>query len=197
MLVTQAISQQLGAALTLCWSQGASRSDALELVDHIQSIARVRRGTFAAGESIRYGYWAVTIMPDDDGSFSLYEYNDSGTRLVRGCARALRYSRSQRDICQKYASLYAPPLADELVAVDPDCLAGGPVEGGRYELPPGHSGWVLLSEVADQSRLVTEHLYHVTAARSDLVGFLALEHGYRFYSDGTTHEVIYDETISS
>ena len=77
-------------------------------------------------------------------------------------------------------------------------MEGQPTEGVRYPSPEHMSGWWLTTDLydGDVRSLRVEHLYHVTAARPDLLPFLALPFGYRFALGGQ-QRIWFDDAAAS
>ncbi len=96
-----------------------------------------------------------------------------------------------------------PVLVDnnQLVAVSEGVLEGDLVEGVRYNSPEHMSGWWLTTEKynGDINTIKTEHFYHLLEKRPDLVKYLALPYGFRFfqkgYKDGP-EKIWFDEKIA-
>lgn len=76
------------------------------------------------------------------------------------------------------------PKPDQLVVISDGVYEGDTVEGVRYPSPQHMSGWWLTTDRydGDIKSLRTVHFRHVAEARPDLVGFLKLPFGYRFFS---------------
>ena len=95
-----------------------------------------------------------------------------------------------------------PALIDnnQLVVVSDGVLEGKLVEGTRYSSPEHMSGWWLTTEEYndDVNSLKTEHFYHLIEKRPDLLKYMALPYGYRFFQDGyknNSEEIWFDEEI--
>jgi hypothetical protein len=76
-------------------------------------------------------------------------------------------------------------------------MEGLPVQGLRHPWQEHMSGWLLVTDKWDENvtSLKTLHTYHVTAARPELVRFLALPTGFRF--DIRSGQVWFDEEVAN
>lgn len=79
-----------------------------------------------------------------------------------------------------------PVKNDQLVVVSDGVLEGDLVEGVRYPSPDHMSGWWIITEKynGDTATLRTEHFSHLLEKRNDLLKYLDLPYGYRFFQDG-------------
>ena len=134
------------------------------------------------GETLRYGYWLVKFELRDDRMLQVWEYNAEGTEFIPGATLALTYWRDQHLVCEKFGAAFSAPQADQLAVISEGVLEGDSVQGVRYPSPGHMSGWWITSDRYDGDirSLKHEHLYHVTAARPELVQYLALPYGFRF-----------------
>ena len=83
------------------------------------------------------------------------------------------------------------------VAVSKEVYEGSEVNAVRYNAPGHMTGWYLTSNSfnGDINTLQVDHLYHIINARKDLVKFLALPAGYRFFVNQDKYKVWYDNEV--
>ena len=151
-----------------------------------------------SGQTVAYGYWLTKFILNEDGVLETFEYSPDATSFVRGTALTLTYWRDQHAVCAEVNAAFDPPLPDRNAALSIGVYEGNPVEGVRYPSPEHMSGWWLTTDRydGDIKSLKVVHLYHVTAARSDLARYLALPAGYRFrQSSYGKSEIWFDETV--
>ena len=69
------------------------------------------------------------------------------------------------------------------MATSPDLSATRDVEGVRYRLGGANSGWIITSRGYEGpvESLRTEHALHLVSARPDVIQYLALPVGHRFF----------------
>jgi hypothetical protein len=95
-------------------------------------------------------------------------------------------------VCRRWAAPYLPTDGRALVAISPLVLEGHlPVEGSRIRGRGENSGWIIFAgdrdeEVAD---LIREHAVHLATKRPDLLRYLGLPAGWRFYCDAAGENV--------
>lgn len=134
------------------------------------------------GETMPYGYWLVKFQDEGFKTLETWEYNREATEFIQGANLTLRYWREQHLICQQYGAEFKPPRPDKLTVISKGVLEGLPVQGVRYPSPDHMSGWWITTDQydGDINSLKNQHTYHVTAARPDLIKYLALPAGFRF-----------------
>ena len=123
------------------------------------------------------------------------EYNSEATEFQFGIDNTLSFWKQQHEICKKYGAEFHPPRPDNMIVISDGVYEGESVQGVRYLSPEHMSGWWLTTDRynGNVDSLRTVHAYHVTAHRPDLVKFLALPKGYRFFS--STNEAWFDEKV--
>lgn len=148
-----------------------------------------------AGESIGYGYWITKALTNGRADLEFWEYNADATDYIFGVTNTLQYWQEQHQICEKTSSVFTPPRADQMIVISDGVYEGDIVQGVRYQSPKHMSGWWITTDRydGDVNSLKTVHAYHLTEKRPDLVKFLALSVGHRFYSDN--EEVKFDQSL--
>lgn len=135
------------------------------------------------GETVQCGYWLVKFDAKSPGLLTASEPNAENTEFVPGATLALAYRRDQQRVCKAQGAAFDPPLPLSGIACSDGVLEGRlPVGGARYRYSGKMSGWFLSTNLDDGTSKTAKvhHAYHVTAARPDLVKYLALPPGYRF-----------------
>jgi hypothetical protein len=156
--------------------------EARVFLDFVFEYLRRSKVVLKSDETLAYGYWLTKFVAMESGDLEVWEYNSSATEFVPGATLTLTYWREQHDLCRRVDAEFSPPRPDTLVVVSPAVLEGAPVQGVRYPSPTDMSGWWITADdyTGDVKMLKTEHLYHVTDLRPDLVRYLALPYGFRF-----------------
>jgi hypothetical protein len=129
---------------------------------------------------VYYGYWPITFRRSGM-RIDVFEATDEFNDFVQGANRTLSIAVDQHSLCEKAASPWTPPRADQIAAVWPD-LTDTPLEGVRYQPAGGMSGWWLMPAgfTGEFGDMVPKHLYHVTRLRPDVLPLLGLAPGYAF-----------------
>ncbi|WP_251962128.1 hypothetical protein [Pseudomonas sp. Marseille-Q5299] len=148
-----------------------------------------------SGGTLSYGSWITQVQLADNNILSFWEQKPNSTEYEPGITRTLKLWHAQHEVCRKLAATYTPPRFEQLVVVSAGVLEGEATEGVRYPSPDHMSGWWLSTDRYDGNleSLQTLHLQHVVNKRPDLVKYLALPFGYRFY--GPTDQYWQDEKI--
>lgn len=162
------------------------------LVDYV-----VAGNSIQAGKTVKYGYWLTKAELDDCGRLEFWESNPEATEFVFGVSTTVSFWRDQHQICQKVRAAFAPPRLNQMVVISDGVYDGDVVEGVRYPSPEHMSGWWLTTDRfnGDTSTLKTVHAHHISARRPDLVKFLALPFGYRFFSPQS--DVWFDQKVAN
>ncbi len=75
-----------------------------------------------------------------------------------------------------------------MIVISDGVFEGECVEGVRYPSPKHMTGWWLTTQKynGDTSTLRVEHYYHLPEKRPDLIKYLALPFGFRFFQKDET-----------
>ena len=110
----------------------------------------------------------------------------------------------QKEFCDSKNTNFEKTKEIQFVVVSDDVLSGALVEGVRYKPQENMSGWWLTSKdySGNIEDLKLEHVEHIYEKRKDLVKFLGLPPGYRFFqekyvSNSSPEDVWFDEDILS
>ena len=105
------------------------------------------------------------------------------------------FFNEQFDFCKKHNLTPEIPLLAQKIAVSKEIYNGSEVNGVRYEAPQYMTGWYLTSNSynGDVKSLQVESIFYLIKARPDLVKYLAIPIGYRFYLDEKGDDVWKDE----
>lgn len=139
-----------------------------------------------AGETMNYGFWLVKFLASERSELVVHEYDEAGAKFILGARLAMEFWRHQHHVCKGADAAFHPPRPDLLAAVSPDLAQADRVEGVRYKMSEHMSGWIITSLGYDGpvESLLLEHLLHFVQSRRDLIRYLALPIGYRFFVDG-------------
>ena len=130
--------------------------------------------------------WLLKFTLGRDSLLEVHEYDASGIDFVPGAKLSMEFWRDQQRICHSAGAAFDLPRPDQLAALSPDLMQASVVEGVRYNLRDPMSGWILTSKGYDGpvNALRREHIWHLATWRRDLIRYLALPVGYRFWTDG-------------
>ncbi|NOU68792.1 hypothetical protein GC096_32740 [Paenibacillus sp. LMG 31461] len=92
------------------------------------------------------------------------------------------------------------PLFSQKIAISQGVYEGGyAVNAVRYPSEEYMTSWYLTTDLYDGNvqSLMVVHYYHVAFNRPDLLKYLALPFGFRFYVSATEIEVWYDDNVAN
>jgi hypothetical protein len=106
----------------------------------------------------------------------------------------------QLELCKQHNVKPLIPTIDQMVVISEGVFEGDLTEGTRYPSPNHMSGWWITTDRynGDSTSLRTEHLQHIVEKRSDLLKYLALPYGFRFFQRGykeNTEHVWFDQKV--
>lgn len=90
------------------------------------------------------------------------------------------------ELCKEHGVAPKMPSNDQLIVVSQGVFEGEKVEAVRYPSPHHMSGWWITTKDynGDVSTLLTQHFSHLIEKRPDLIRFMALPCGFRFFEQG-------------
>jgi hypothetical protein len=187
----------MGSELTLSVPTAAELVDGEQLLAFVVDYVTRSGAAILPEETLTYGSWLLKFRELRPNLLDVWERLPDQT-YVRGAERAMRFVRVQREVCARYKSGFAPPIGDQLVVIDEGIYDIPSVEGSRYAMNADNSGWILIRDgwKKNVDSFVNVHVYHLLERRPDLVRFLALPVGWRFFTDGREETVEFDPSIS-
>jgi len=101
----------------------------------------------------------------------------------------------QESACNKYGVSPTFPTFNQNIVISKGVYEGLGIEAVRYPSPNHMSGWWLTTELYDNNvdSLMNVHYYHVAFKRPDILRYLALPNGYRFYINNEENEIWFDK----
>lgn len=150
-----------------------------------------------AGETIVYYSWLLKFIGSDDNYLDLWEINNDGEEFIEGVENAIEIVENQINLCHKYEEYAQFPQFNQMIVISKGVYEGLDVEAVKY-LPEGNmSGWWITTELYDDNidSLMVVHYYHLAFSRPDLLKYLALPAGYRFFIEGENVEIYLDEKV--
>jgi hypothetical protein len=179
--------------------QERHRDLAHDLLRHMVEYARTAGRPLLAGETFAFGTSLLKFVGGEGDLLEVWENVRDAVEFAPGAGRALDAHAVQSEECRAPAAAFDPPAPHTRVVVSDGVFEDAPgLEGVRYPSPPHMSGWWLTTDRYDGNAdsLRTEHLGHLTARRPDLVRYLALPFGYRFWGAPERH-VRFDPEVAA
>lgn len=157
-------------------------------VDDARALIELAAGTLAEQRAPSATWWSEAGFrrlrwQASDGRYLATEPFPDGFRPT--IQRAAAEWGAQHWVCARYGAAFAPISEASLVAVSAAVWKREvAVEGTRYEMSGDNSGWIIIDEAfrGGVPDLTIEHASHLAEARPDLVRYLALPIGWRFFS---------------
>ncbi|WP_147473944.1 immunity protein Imm33 domain-containing protein [Chryseobacterium nematophagum] len=146
-------------------------------------------------QTIAYYSWLLQFRSIDQKYFDLYEVISNGEGFIKGCDIAISIIRSQSEICAKHNLIPIFPTFSQNIVISKGVYEGMDIEAIRYESPTHMCGWWLITDDYDDDpkSLMNVHYYDVAFTRPDILKYLALPFGYRFFMKNDKVEIFIDE----
>ena len=150
-------------------------------------------------ETISYKSWILKFVVTKNDQFTLFEANQVGSEYVPGIEYALKVSKAQEDMCAQFDTSASFVTFGQLVVISNGVYEGLPLQGVRYNSPSHMSGWWLTTDLYDGNvkSLSNVHYYHLAFSRPDLLKYLALPFGFRFFHSANGSDIWYDPKIGN
>lgn len=197
-IVTQGLNDSLGKEF--CINKGDYQTEHIELIiNYLINYIETENNDLKDGETIGLGCWLVQFI--HNGNYiELHELKDvinGNNKYEFSLDYTIEFIKSQLMICDEYNVKPNIPKIGQKITLSKEIYEGSEVNGVRYESPSHMTGWYLTSNTykGDIKTLVVDHLYHILKERPDLVKFLALPAGYRFYKNDKDEEVWIDKEV--
>lgn len=154
-------------------------------IDYIVEYVLTTGNLIEDGQTMSYFSWLIKFIKEDSRILRIHELNHELNDFSIGVEYSISIQSSQMLVCKKNNSNYQYPRYNQLVAVSDGFFDGMAVDGVRYESPDHMSGWYLTTSIFDDdiNKLKLFHFTHIAKFRPELVKFLGLEPGFRFYSE--------------
>lgn len=195
-LVTKGLTFLNNSEISLKFSPELEIRDAKLLLTSITNYISTTKINIKNEETFPYGFWLIKFIKKND-HLEIFEYNKEATEFICGANYTIDCWNKQHGICSKYSAPFSPPRPDRKIVISEGVYCGGNVTGVRYPSPEHMSGWWLTSDEynGDTKTLKIVHLYHLTAHRPDIMPFIALPFGYRFFIQGAESSAWHDQKI--
>jgi hypothetical protein len=198
-IFTEGLSNLNNSDIRVIVNDSSLLPDAQFLVKYVVDYLINQHANIKSGETIIYGYWHVKFLEHESGYLDAWEFNQECSEYILGVTLSVSYMKAQGDLCHKHDAEFLVPFSHDYAIVSDGVLEGAPVEGARHPSLEGLSGWWFTTELfnGDIHTLRREHLYHITAKRPELAGYLALPPGYWFLSGQDGDNVSFDPSIAA
>jgi hypothetical protein len=163
------------------------------LIDYIVS----EKPVIKPDQTISFKSWVLKFIAEDDSKLVMYEADVQTGDYRRGVDHAIKAAQEQESMCRLHNAAPHFPTLNQKIVISEGVYEGLPLEGVRYPSPAHMSGWWLSTDLynGDIKSLLIVHAYHVYAKRKDIVKYLALPFGFRFFYSQEGQDVWLDDKI--
>lgn len=195
MFVTNNLEQSIGREFSV--NKGEYTLDDIKSIfDYILNYRETTGNEIKDGEIFGYGIWLIKFV-FNEVYIELHELKDvinDKNIFGPGLDLCITLNKSQIKLCEENGLNPSIPKLAQKIAVSKDIFNGSEVNGVRYDAPEHMSGWYLTSNSynGDVNTLLVDSLFYLIKVRPDLVKFLALPSGYRFFKDNIGEDIWYD-----
>lgn len=149
-------------------------------------------------QTIAYHSWLLKFTFMNKHFVNIYEVKRDGDGFIEGAEYAIKVVKDQYKECLKNNTVPLFPTFSQMIAVSKGVIEGEEIDAVRYPSPDHMTGWWLTTVLydGDIDSLETIHYYHVAFKRPEVIKFLALPFGFRFFSGGDG-ETWFDKDVIS
>jgi len=198
-LITAGLADLVGYELAADTGGAEMEQEFLLMMEFLAAYATAEGRKFAPEETLLHGYWTLKfrVSPQDRALLDLWEYDAATTGWIPGVRYAVECWAMQHRKCRESSAGFHAPRLDQLAVISDGVLDGDPWTAVRYPSPPHMSGWWMTTDRydGDVASLKTDHLYHVTDCRPEIMPYIALPEGYRV-DPAASPSAWFDQTVS-
>jgi hypothetical protein len=195
-IVTHGVNKILGKEFSIK-KGNYSNEDVALVIDYVLNYVETSGATIKNRQTFGCGSWMFQFVFNDI-YIELHELKDTvGGENVYGfgLTYTIKIFKEQIEFCRVNMQQPNFPRLGQKIIVSPEIYDGAEVNAVRYPSPDHMTGWWMTSNSynGDIKSLLIDHLFHLLKARPDLVKFLALPFGFRFYKDNVEEGAWFDE----
>jgi hypothetical protein len=194
-LLTDGLSSLIGYEFKLC-IQHSDISEYTNVLNYLIDYCIDSKPEIKPDQTISYHSWLLKCVLTTDSYYGLWEANKNGEGFTEGVDYSIRIILEQREMCKRFNVIPSFPTFSQKIVISNGVYEGLPIEGVRYPSPNHMTGWWLTTDQYDGNvkSLMTVHYFHVVFKRPDLIKYLALPSGYRFFA-GKEEDIWYDQKV--
>lgn len=175
--------------------QGNFEEDYVRLIKYLIDYVLDYQPKIEPEQTISYHSWLVKLNKTNDSHLAIWEASSNGEGFVEGIRYASKVINEQEEMCEKYDVTPVFPQFNQNVVISKGVYEGLGVDAVRYSSPDHMTGWWLTTDLYDDNidSLMNVHYYHVAFNRPDLLKYVALPFGFRFYITEHEEDIWFDE----
>jgi hypothetical protein len=194
-LLTDGLSSLIGHEFKLCILH-SDISEYTNVLNFLIDYCIDSKPEIKPDQTISYHSWLLKCVLTPDSYYSLWEANKNGEDFIEGVDYSIKIIFEQREMCKRFNVMPSFPTFSQKIVISNGVYEGLPIEAVRYPSPNHMTGWWLTTEQYDGNvkSLMAVHYFHVAFKRPDLIKYLALPNGYRFFA-GKEEDIWYDQKV--
>ncbi len=169
-----------------------------DVVNYIAGYIVEEKKTIKHEESFEFGSWLLQFRINESyiDVCELKNISNGENIYDEGVDITLEIYRMQSSLIKDGMSPQIPRFSQK-IALSREIYDGSEINGVRYPAPQHMTGWYLTSNSynGDVSTLIVDYLYFIIKKRFDIIKFLALPAGYRFYKDNEEEGFWFDDQV--
>ncbi len=194
-LYSSGLSATIGQELQIL-IQNRSPEEYERVMSYLIKYITEQRPIIKEDQTIAFCSWLLKFVNADKRTFEIWEAQSEGDGFRIGVDYSIEILRQQELLSGRLETSTQFPTFSQKVVISKGVYEGLPVQAVRYPSPDHMTGWWITTDMYDgnTSSLETVHYFHLAFKRPDLVKFLALPFGHRFYA-GEEEDVWFDEAV--
>lgn len=173
-----------------------SEQDYLNLLYYLSDYILHEFPKISSGQTIAYYSWLLQLV-EVNHFFLINEAEANGEGFRHGADYSINVLNNQKEECSLHKILPAFPSFSQNIVISKGVYEGLAVNGVRYSSPNHMTGWWLTTDLYDSNinSLMNVHFFHVAFKRPDILKYLALPVGYRFYFSDEESGAWFDDKV--
>lgn len=175
----------------------SSDSNYLYLIKYVIDYISAEKAVILPNQTIAFNSWVLNFIEVEKQVLEIYELSICKNDFITGAEYSLKLLDNQVSICEKFSSKFSFPSIKQKIVISKGVLDNLGVEAVRYPSPQHMSGWWITTDLynGDINTLLQVDFYELSIKRPDLLKYLALENGFRFFVDNNDEEVFFDDEV--
>lgn len=170
--------------------------DCKRVLTYLVNYVNESKPTIREEQTISYHSWILKFVNVGNSIYNIWEAKNNGEGFVEGASYAIEIINQQEEECVKNNASPRFPTFSQKIVISKGVLEGLPVSAVRYPSPDHLTGWWLTTDLYDDNVNSLETIYYFNLAfkRPDILRYLALPFGYRFYH-GQGKDIWFDKKV--
>lgn len=195
-IITQGLSQVMGKEFKISTQRWTSE-DYLRVIKYLIDYVLDYQPIIKGEQTISYHSWLLKFKQVTNLYYEIWEANSEGNGFTKGVDYSIKVIKEQENLCKQYGVSPIFPTFNQNIVISKGVYEGLGVDAVRYPSPEYMTGWWITTELYDDNidSLMNVHYFHVAFKRPDLIKYLALPYGFRFYITEQEKEIWFDKEV--